>query len=239
MTTLRRSSTASWKIKKPLKPSLKSTHAILGAHQRDWEQFVQSRLDAFAQGSPLRSPFIGGEQAKTREVDLRPDIFWLTGATSCLTTLPPDFNTVHTPCMRRALLIHEDIHRQFCERAKANGGYHVYRVTAGEEVMAYGKEQRYLLDERKQLLCNCDYYALKFSGTAISGIGRRATCSRTTCGRSRLSTAQARDRAIPLQRQERNAPGDGSKARMYMNDPNVGKRAALQLREQRDDRRFV
>ena len=181
--------------------------------QSDWERFVQDHLDAFAGTKVLLSPFPGGEQAVTKEVDLWPDYFFLFGATSCLTSLPPDFMSAHTPCMQRALLIHEEVHRTFCERSKAGGHYHTYRVTAPEELEAYQTEQRFLLDERKRLLCNCDYYALKLEQTDMLGeSSSEQHWQLWNTATAQVPFARTQFVQIPLQVTDGNVSGNGSGA---------------------------
>lgn len=113
----------------------------------EMQEAVLKELNQLNSGNnPLASPFTGNGK------------LYSTGGVFCATS-EPTMNL--TPCLRHALELHEAVHREYCNAT--HGLYRMYQATAGEEVRAYTAERNFLVGERKRLLCNCDYYALKYA----------------------------------------------------------------------------
>jgi hypothetical protein len=119
-----------------------------GSYQK-LQKFVQAALDEFAVQSKLKPAMEGGEQAHTGFIDGK------------CQTVPVPHKIEPTPCMKAAVDLHEAVHRRMCEE-QLLGRHLTLRAKIQEEVDAYSAEATFLEQERERLLCNCDYYALKF-----------------------------------------------------------------------------
>jgi hypothetical protein len=113
------------------------------------QKFVQAALDEFASQSKLKPAMEGGEQAHTGFIDGK------------CQTVPIPHKIEPTPCMKAAVDLHEAVHRRMCEE-QLFGRHLTLRAKIQEEIDAYSAEATFLEQERERLLCNCDYYALKF-----------------------------------------------------------------------------
>ena len=122
-----------------------NTAASYAAMQR----FVQGEMSHPL--TTLQSPLDAGEQAKTGFFDSKCQTLWPT----------PPIPT--TPCLRKALDIHEAIHRRECEASFTKRTI-LLISKLNEEIEAYSTEIAFLESEKQRLLCNCDYYALKLEG---------------------------------------------------------------------------
>jgi len=119
-----------------------------GSYQKV-QNFVQAALNEFASQSKLRPAMEGGEQAHTGFIDGK-----------CQTVQIPH-KIEPTPCMKAAVDLHEAVHRRMCDE-QLFGRHLTLRAKIQEEIDAYSAEATFLEQERERLLCNCDYYALKF-----------------------------------------------------------------------------